>query len=200
MIPIGKQSKSSGHIYYRSCSGIWQTVWLESVPADHIRKLDIKAFGNGSVLANVHASNESTSIPVEVTVWQQDGGILVTENGTSGSPFSLSVPSVQAWRPESPALYNITVTMGADQVSSYTGFRTVGKGEIGGIQRPLLNDEFVFQFAVLDQGYWPDGIYLAPTYEALVFDLQVVRNLGFNAIRKHVSDEPPYIDIGAIKR
>ncbi|KAK7732508.1 hypothetical protein SLS53_008393 [Cytospora paraplurivora] len=170
--------------------GIWQSVWLESVPADHISKLDIRAFKNESVLANIRASNGSASVPVEVTVFDQDGGVLLTENGTSGTPFTFSVPSVRAWSPESPTLYNITVTMGDDQVSSYTGFRTVGKGEIGGIQRPLLNDEFVFQFAALDQGYWPDGIYLAPTYEALIFDLQVVKDLGFNTIRKHVKFEP----------
>jgi hypothetical protein len=78
--------------------------------------------------------------------------------------------------------------MGNDEIRSYTGFRTISRGVLGGIQRPLLNGEFIFQFGTLDQGYWPDGLYTPPSREAMVYDLQVLKRLGFNAVRKHVGD------------
>lgn len=77
--------------------------------------------------------------------------------------------------------------MGKDQVESYTGFRTISKGTVNGVVRPLLNGEFIFMFGTLDQGFWPDGIYLPPTKEAMVYDLKMLKNLGFNTVRKHVS-------------
>lgn len=189
VIPIGKQTKKPDHINYRPCSGIWQTVWLESAPATRISQLDVKAYADGLVQVNVHNVNNGANLPVEVTILDQAGRIMVAKTGTSGAPFNFDVSSVTPWSPDSPVLYHVTVTMGDDQVSSYTGFRTLGKGDVKGVQRPLLNGEFVFQFAALDQGFWPDGIYLAPTYEAMVFDLQVLKKLGFNTIRKHVSDK-----------
>lgn len=186
VIPTGKQTKNPEHIFYRPCSGIWQTVWLESVPATSITQLDIKAAADGSVKAKVHASNNGTGA-VEIKVLNDDGSVLGTGSGTSGSEFTFTVSGVEAWTPDTPTLYNLTVTMGDDTVSSYTGFRTVSKGEVGGVLRPLLNGEWVFQFATLDQGYWPDGLYTPPTYEAMVFDLQELKKLGFNTVRKHVS-------------
>lgn len=77
--------------------------------------------------------------------------------------------------------------LGNDKVQSYTGFRTISKGEVDGVVRPLLNGEFVFMFGTLDQGYWPDGLYTPPTKEAMVYDLEVLKKLGFNMVRKHVS-------------
>lgn len=97
------------------------------------------------------------------------------------------------WWPESPTLYNLTVTLGdSDRVSSYTGFRTVSKGEVEGVTRHLLNGEFVFQFGTLDQGYWPDGLHTPPNREAMEYDLKLLKDLGFNMVRKHVSNGPPY--------
>lgn len=191
IIPIGKQTKTPEHIFYRPCSGIWQTVWLESAPANRITQLDIKAAADGSVTANVHSSSNGTQLPVKIKVLGDDGSVIGTGSGSSDSPFTFKVSGVDAWTPDSPTLYNLTVSLGDDTVSSYTGFRTVSKGEIDGVVRPLLNGEFVFQFATLDQGFWPDGVYLAPTYEALIFDLQELKKLGFNTIRKHVSDTSP---------
>jgi hypothetical protein len=81
----------------------------------------------------------------------------------------------------------VTVTLGDDVVSSYTAFRTVSRGEVNGIQRPLLNGEFVFQFGTLDQGYWPDGLYTPPNREAMEYDLKMLKDLGFNMLRKHVN-------------
>lgn len=188
VIPIGKQTKNPEHIFYRPCSGIWQTVWLESAPVTRITQLDVKAAADGTTKVNVHASGNATGQPVEVTVLDQDGSVLGSGSGTSGSEFEFTVDGVDPWSPDSPTLYNLTVTLGDDRVQSYTGFRTVGRGVVDGVQRPLLNGEWVFQWATLDQGFWPDGIHLAPNYEALIFDLQELKKLGFNAVRKHVSE------------
>lgn len=102
-------------------------------------------------------------------------------------PFLFSVSSPKLWSPDTPNLYDVTVTMGTDEITSYTGFRSVTKGSVDGVTRPLLNGEFVFLFGTLDQGFWPDGIYTPPNREAMVYDLQVLKRLGFNMLRKHVS-------------
>lgn len=199
VIPIGKQTRKPEHIFYRPCSGIWQTVWLESAPAERITQLDITAGADGSMSVKVHSSSSSsssgsssngssTASPVEIGVLGADGRVLASARGTAGAAIALQVPGVAPWSPESPTLYNLTVAMGDDEVSSYTGFRTVGRGEVDGVQRPMLNGEFVFKFATLDQGYWPDGIHSPPSYEAMVFDLQELKKLGFNTVRKHVSE------------
>lgn len=134
---------------------------------------------------HVHSSS-GTSTPVEVTVFDGDDEVA-THKGTSESAFRFTVPDVSLWSPDSPTLYNVTVRMGADEIQSYTGFRTISKGEVDGVVRPLLNGEFTFMFGTLDQGYWPDGLYTAPTREAMVYDLKVLKGLGFNMLRKHVS-------------
>lgn len=100
--------------------------------------------------------------------------------------------SPKLWTPNDPYLYNITVTMGDDEVASYTGFRTLSTGMVDGVQRPLLNGEFVFLMGTLDQGYWPDGLYLPPNREAMIYDLKMLKDLGFNMVRKHVSNLVTY--------
>lgn len=190
VIPIGKQTRRPEHIFYRPCSGIWQTVWLESAPAERITQLDVRAAADGALTATVHSSSNGTGAPVALSVLGANGSVLATGRGTSGEAFTFQVPGVRAWTPSAPTLYNLTVTLNGDDgdvVSSYTGFRTVGKAEVDGVLRPTLNGEFVFQFATLDQGYWPDGIYTPPTYEAMVYDLRELKKLGFNTVRKHVS-------------
>jgi beta-galactosidase/beta-glucuronidase len=113
--------------------------------------------------------------------------ILISYNGSSDVPFQFKVPSPKPWSPDSPTLYNLTVTLGADEVESYTGFRTISKGTVDGVVRPLLNGESIFMFGTLDQGYWPDGLYTPPSREAMIYDLQMLKNLGFNMLRKHVN-------------
>lgn len=140
---------------------------------------------------NVHSS-QNTSAPVQIVVWGQNGTEIARHYATADEDFIFSVPSPQPWWPESPTLYNITVTLGdqnstQDEVSSYTGFRTISKGKVNGVTRPLLNGEFVFQFGTLDQGFWPDGLYTPPNREAMVYDLRVLKMFGFNTVRKHVS-------------
>ncbi|KAF7134020.1 hypothetical protein CNMCM5793_005600 [Aspergillus hiratsukae] len=188
VIPIGKQRLIPAHIFYTPCSGIWQSVWIESAPANHITELDISAGMDGQVEVNVtalSASGEST--PLDITFF--DGASdkkVASHKGTSDQPFSFKVESPKLWSPDSPTLYNISVKMGADEVQSYTGFRTISKGTVNGILRPLINGEFTFIFGTLDQGYWPDGIYTPPNREAMVYDLQFLKSLGFNMLRKHV--------------
>lgn len=149
---------------------------------------------------------------VSGTIWTSNSvsttaKISVSPRGSGGSEtlhkvkpneaFSITVPSPKLWSPDSPNLYDITIALGDDTISSYTGFRTISKGVIDGIHRPLLNGEFVFIAGTLDQGYWPDGIYTPPTKEAMVYDLQVLKKLGYNAVRKHVSDpETGLIPVG----
>lgn len=182
--PTGKQSRNPSHIWYRSCSGIWQTVWLESVPANYVTKLDVAAGMHGTVTATVHSNQ---TVPVEISVLDDHGKLVGSGRGKSNSEFEFTVDSPKLWSPDSPVLYNLTVKLGDDVVSSYTGFRTVSRGVVDGIQRPLLNGKFVFHFGTLDQGFWPDGIYLAPNLEALVFDLKTLKKYGMNMVRKHVS-------------
>ncbi len=113
-------------------------------------------------------------------------GHALTAKGIANQPLIFVISSVELWSPDSPTLYNITIELGRDSVQSYTGFRSISVGEIDGVMRPLLNGEFVFQFGTLDQGYWPDGLYTPPTYEAMVFDLETLKEVGFNTVRKHV--------------
>ncbi|KAL1639400.1 hypothetical protein SLS58_007981 [Diplodia intermedia] len=187
-IARGKQTRSPSHIFYRACSGIWQTVWLEPAPAAHITRLDVAAGADGGVNVTVFSSTNGSQ-PVEFTILQ-DGQEIAKQSGTSGAPFDLAVDAPELWSPDSPHLYNISVTLGDDVVASYTGFRTITTGTVDGVRRPLLNGEFVFQFGTLDQGFWPDGLYLAPTLEALEFDLHLLKDLGMNMVRKHIKVEP----------
>jgi beta-galactosidase/beta-glucuronidase len=219
-IPIGKQTLNrGGMIWYTPCSGIWQTVWLESVPSEHVAKLDLTADMDGKVNVTVHSSTNSSS-PVEVTIYEpHTENVKATGTGTSGAPFVFTVSNPELWHPDTPTLYNITIKFGSDTIQSYTGFRTVSRGVVHGVQRPLLNGEFIFPFGPLDQGFWPgtcyrctfqkytlktsikptqrtlltpaiDGIYTAPSVEAMTFDLQVLKRVGINMLRKHIKVEP----------
>lgn len=207
-IPNGKQTLTRSHIFYTPCSGIWQTVWLESVPDNYITSMDISAGADGNgefvdpksthslqsikltvpVTATIYASGNGPN-PVEVSVLDNDGRTIASQkNVVADRTFTFNVPSkqLQLWTPDTPRLYNLTVKMGADIVSSYTGFRTISSGIVKGVRRPLLNGKFVFHFGTLDQGFWPDGIQVPPTLEAMEWDLLLLKRLGMNIVRKHV--------------
>jgi hypothetical protein len=164
-------------------------VWLESVPDKFIASLDVAADMNGQVAVTVHSWTKDAT-PVEISVASPRGDVVAQEQHVSDQAFTFTVPSPGLWSPDSPTLYNITVRMGDDEVQSYTGFRTISMGDVNGVKRPLLNGEFVFIFGPLDQGYWPDGIYTPPTKEAMVYDLEVIKDLGMNMVRKHIKIEP----------
>lgn len=188
VIPIGKQTLNPNHIFYTPCSGIWQSVWLEPASSNWITQLDLDANMDGQVNVTVHSA-EGNATSVEVTVYDGDDEVA-SHTGQSDQPFVFKVSEPKLWSPDSPNLYNVTVRLGNDQVQSYTGFRTISKGKIDGIVRPLLNGEFIFMFGPLDQGYWPDGLYTPPSLEAMVYDLKFLKDLGFNMVRKHIKIEP----------
>ncbi|KAK5174069.1 uncharacterized protein LTR77_001149 [Saxophila tyrrhenica] len=188
VIPIGKQTLNPSHIFYRPCSGIWQSVWIESAPANYITELNLNADMNGKVSGSITTST-NTSTSVEMTFTPRGGsGSSATHKCTSGD-FSFTIDSPQLWSHESPNLYDIDIKVGQDQVKSYTGFRTVSRGVIDGVERPLLNGEFVFFMGTLDQGYWPDGLYTPPSYEAMTYDLKTLKKIGYNGLRKHIKVE-----------
>ncbi|MHA4813198.1 AbfB domain-containing protein [Streptomyces aculeolatus] len=199
---VGKQRRDhdivphpGGGIFYTAASGIWQTVWLEPVAPAHVTRLDlVPDLGDDTLDATVHAAG-AAGHTARVTV--RDGERVVgTATGPAGSAFPVPVPDPRLWSPDDPFLYDVTAELLAadgtpvDTVGSYAGMRSVGLAEVDGVQRPVLNGEFVFQTGTLDQGYWPDGIYTAPTDEALKYDLQAMKDLGFNMVRKHIKVEP----------
>ena len=128
---------------------------------------------------------------MEITVYEKNSSTSVASfEGTTNTQIQFSVQDADLWSPDSPTLYDVTVTLsGGDSITSYMGFRTISSGYVNGIMRPLLNGEFVFPFGTLDQGFWPDGIYTPPNREAMVFDLQTLKGLGFNMLRKHIKVE-----------
>ena len=180
----GKQSSKPGGIWYPCQSGIWQTVWLESVPGDFITGLFIRPLFDESA--------------VELTVFSKQEGLPCTarvgdvvRQGLTNEPMHVSMQGFTPWSPERPHLYDLSVKMEQDQVYSYFGMRkfSVEKDE-GGAPRLFLNGAPYFHNGVLDQGYWPDGLYTPPSDDAMIYDIQTMKELGFNMLRKHVKIEP----------
>lgn len=195
--PRGKQVTHPEGIWYTSVTGIWQTVWMEPVPERHISNLRITPDVDANKLtveAVLEGRDDSDTVQVKVF----DGEQLVAEGKSDGqNPVEINMPSdVRLWSPDSPFLYTLKITLlqdelVVDEVSSYAAMRKFSTGrDTDGIVRLELNNEDLFQFGPLDQGWWPDGLYTAPTDEALLYDLQKVRDLGFNMIRKHIKVEP----------
>ena len=190
--PRGKQVLRPRSIFYTPVTGIWQTVWLEPVPARHITTLRIDPDLEGQqVRVSVIASGSG---PAGVSVTVLDGERLVsTQSGLTGAaPLVLPVRSPHRWSPADPFLYRLRVRLtDGDEIESYFGMRSIAvRPDPSGVRRLVLNGEPIFQFGPLDQGWWPDGLFTAPTDEALAFDIQQTRALGFNVIRKHVKVEP----------
>lgn len=179
----GKQKTRRGGIWYTPQSGIWQTVWMEAVPRHYIEGLRIvPLFDQSAVEVMVRCSQP---LQCEATV---DGR---TVPFTSGEPARIPMPDFRAWSPEDPYLYDLSVTLGEDRVKSYFGMRKMEvRADRGGVKRLFLNGEPYFQSGLLDQGYWPDGLYTAPSDEALTYDIQTAKAMGFNLLRKHIKVEP----------
>jgi len=186
----GKQALRRGGIWYTAQSGIWQTVWLESVPAVHVQRLDIRPLlADATVEVTVIGSAASTTAEATV-VLTADGAVVSSGSGRPGEPITLPVDDVRAWSPEDPYLYDLEVRLGTDSVTSYVGMRSVGVERDGnGMPRLLLNGRPYFHAGVLDQGYWPDGLLTAPSDDALIHDIQSMKELGFTMLRKHIKVE-----------
>ena len=176
--PYGKQVLKRGGMWYTPVSGIWQTVWLESVPETYIEKLDIVNRGT-SVTIDI-----GKNIPGTVTV--AGLGDYPLENGK----VTVSPENPHLWSPEDPWLYEFTVTAGEDRVESYFALRTLEIQKIGKYQRLCLNGKPYFFHGLLDQGYWPDGLFTPAAPECYADDILAMKKLGFNMLRKHIKVEP----------
>ena len=179
----GKQKTKRGGIWYTPQSGIWQTVWLEQVPELYIRQLRIiPRYDDSRVDITIEADHQA---PCSVVFGGQ------TFAGQTNAPISVPVPGFRPWSPENPALYDFSALLGEDRVDSYFAMRKVEVLPDGqGVPRIHLNGKPYFMHGVLDQGYWPDGLYTAPSEEALILDIQSMKDMGFNMLRKHIKTEP----------
>ena len=190
--PCGKQVEKPRGIWYTSVSGIWQTVWMEPLAETHVKSYSAIADVAGARL-NVEVELENAQADDICMVQLYDGQTLVAE--AEGAAV-LDIAQPKLWSPDSPFLYDLKLTVlrngkVIDEVTGYAAMReiTVARDD-NGHKRMLLNGEPLFQYGPLDQGWWPDGLYTAPTDEALAFDIEKTKEFGFNMIRKHVKVEP----------
>jgi hypothetical protein len=193
--PRGKQVRRPRSIFYTEVTGIWQTVWLETVPALHVTELQIQPELDRNQVHVVVRTDGPRDANAPISVVVLDNGREVSRAGGRGpttmNPFTLPLPNAHKWSTTDPFLYTLRVTAGSDEVNSYFGMRSIAvRADASGARRLFLNGEPIFQFGPLDQGWWPDGLYTAPTDEALAFDITETQALGFNVIRKHVKVEP----------
>ncbi|WP_416445159.1 glycoside hydrolase family 2 protein [Leeuwenhoekiella sp. A16] len=194
--PRGKQVKNPEGIWYTPVTGIWQTVWIEPVSASSFESLRfVPDIDNDLVHVSAVGRNSSYGDIVEVTVYD-DGQEISKTRSVLGEDFDIHVKEPKLWSPESPFLYRTMIRLinndkVKDEVKSYFAMRKISsKRDDNGIVRMQLNNKDYFQFGPLDQGWWPDGLYTAPTDEALKSDIIKTKELGFNMIRKHVKVEP----------
>lgn len=194
--PRGKQTSEPRGIWYTPVTGIWQTVWLEPVNKKYIENVrSVPNIDNENLKVEAFTSGTTFGDYYEVAV-KGEGKTISTGKAVPGEAIDVSVPSSKLWSPESPYLYDMEVTLYSngkivDKVKSYFAMRKIStKRDENGIVRLQLNNKDYFEFGPLDQGWWPDGLYTAPTDEALKYDIQKTKDFGFNMIRKHVKVEP----------
>ena len=189
-LPRGKQTLHPHGIWYTPQSGIWQTVWAEHVPENYVQALLFTPeLPEGRVRWRLAASAPKGA-RIEISYQGTPVGSGETDEDGCGSAV-LPPEQLHLWLPEAPNLYDVTITLGDDTVRSYFAMRTVGTGkDAAGHPCLLLNGQPYFHHGVLDQGYWPDGLYTAPSDEALIYDITLMKRLGFNMLRKHIKIEP----------
>lgn len=192
--PHGKQTLSPGGIMYTPTSGIWQTVWLETVPHTYIESLVLTPDVDRSQLnLQVNLKGEDTGYSVEAIA---RNGLKVVATQRINGQTALQIKQPRLWSPDDPFLYDLQIRLlkhgkPVDEVKSYFGMRKVEiKKDSSGIERIFLNNQYTYNLGTLDQGFWPDGLYTAPTDDALKFDIQAIKAMGFNTIRKHIKVEP----------
>jgi beta-galactosidase/beta-glucuronidase len=194
--PHGKQVQKPGGIMYTPTTGIWQTVWLEVVPAVSIGSLRFTPDIDRTRLqlqANVEGKTAGYTVEAVATNKQAVVGRIT---GAPNAPLALMVPTPHLWSPDDPFLYDLVVRLRyrgkvVDSVTSYFGMRKIEiKKDSAGVDRIFLNNRYTYNLGTLDQGFWPDGLYTAPTDAALKFDIEAIKAMGFNTIRKHIKVEP----------
>ena len=191
--PCGKQIFNPRGIWYTPVTGIWQTVWMEPVQAAHVESyMAVTDLAEGKIKVSVEAAGLVDGDVCKVELY--DGQTLVAE--AEGLEAELAVAEPKLWSPDSPFLYDLKFTVlrngkAVDQAKGYTAMREISVArDEAGHKRMLLNGEALFHYGPLDQGWWPDGLYTAPTDEALAFDIEKTKEFGYNMIRKHVKVEP----------
>lgn len=204
-VPHGKQVSNPGGIWYTPVTGIWQTVWMEAVPQSFIKDYNVTTDLDGTVKIDVDVEGDAQQVCVEILrprigynpekpafcLFRRARAKVQT-----GQTAILKVRRPKLWTPDHPYLYGMRIKLlkdgkVVDKVDAYTAIRTIGvKADESGVKRLALNNEILFQFGPLDQGWWPDGLYSAPTAEALAWDIEQTKALGFNMIRKHIKVEP----------
>ena len=186
----GKQRIKRGGIFYTPQSGIWQTVWLESVGKDYIEDVTIIPDYDKSRVNIMIKTNESSNHQ-EFKTFLSHKGKLISSEDTSNNCFYISIPDFLPWTPETPNLYDLDIIYKDDKISTYFGMRKFErKPDSQGIMKFYLNDKPYFLSGVLDQGYYPDGLLTNPTDEALQYDIKSMKDMGFNLLRKHIKIEP----------
>jgi beta-galactosidase/beta-glucuronidase len=192
----GKQTLTPGFVFYTAVSGIWQTVWLEPLPEVFIQEIHMTPFIEPARL-EIQVSLSDQLPEHELQVQLKEADKVITEvSGSSGQKLILAVPDAHLWSPDDPFLYDLKINLSVknqliDSVKSYCGLREISLvQDENGIPRIHLNHKPIFQYGPLDQGYWPDGLYTAPTDKALRYDIIFSKSLGMNMLRKHIKVEP----------
>ncbi len=196
--PRGKQTLHPEGIWYTPTSGIWQSVWMEPVPPAHVERVHIEpslARAQVEISAEIAHPDDAGAVALDIVV-RSDGKEVARVQADLQGHAVLALPNARAWSPSDPHLYDVELVLRAgtkvlDRVSSYFGLRDIAvRADEHGVPRVQLNGAPLFQMGVLDQGFWPDGLYTAPSDAALKSDIELARELGFNLIRKHVKVEP----------
>ena len=196
--PIGKQTLSPGSIWYTPISGIWQTVWLEPVNENYITKLEINNDYDNKEIKITFKLNSEEKLPLNVKLEFNENEIqTIKGNSNEEITIKISDEDFHPWSPSEPNLYNIKAELLSkegkviDSLVSYTTIRKIEqRKDLSGNFRIFLNNKPIFNMGTLDQGYWPDGLYTPPSEEAMIYDIQKLKDLGFNTIRKHIKVEP----------
>ena len=193
--PHGKQVVNPEGIWYTPVTGIWQTVWLETVPDTYIVSTkQTPDLDNNILSVNTSVKNLQPGDIINISAWK--GNEKVAEKTGADTSVTLSISDPEMWSPSHPFLYDLKLTVmrkgkSVDEVKSYFAMRKISIApDANGIQTMMLNNKFFFEFGPLDQGWWPDGLYTAPTDAALKFDIEKTKEMGFNMIRKHIKVEP----------
>ena len=193
--PVGKQIPGAPYgIYHTASSGIWQTVWLEPVAADHVTALDLVPDVAHGRLVITASTSDGTPAPLVVQALAGTQ-VVASASGLSDQPLSVSIPQPRLWSPSDPYLYGLHIQLKpggtvTDDIQSYFGMRSISLGRVGGATRILLNGKFLFQAGALDQGFWPDGLYTPPTDSAIQSDILTAKQLGYNMLREHQKVQP----------
>jgi beta-galactosidase/beta-glucuronidase len=192
----GKQINNPRGIWYTPVTGIWQTVWIEAVPNTYVKGIkNTPNIHENTITVKANVANAQAGDQIKVSVWE-NGTSIAEETVDANTETSLKIANPKLWSPDSPSLYDLKVAVirkgkEIDAIDSYFAMREISKkADANGVQRMMLNGKFVFQYGPLDQGWWPDGLYTAPSDEALKYDIVKTKEMGFNMIRKHVKVEP----------